>query len=145
VVTAELFPFLERNQTERRMVRMRDPFLAAVFAVTLCGGTVYAHHSYGAYFENQTVTIEGTMESIRFANPHVTFELRTDAGDVYTAEWQNLIQLRHGNVGPTTLKAGDRLIVVASPPRDPSSRKITLLREIRRPSDGWLWRRTTRQ
>jgi hypothetical protein len=59
----------------------------------------------------------------------VTFNLRTDAGDVYAAEWQNLIQLRHGNVGPTTLKAGDRVIVVASPPRDPSSRKITLLRE----------------
>jgi len=30
--------------------------------------------------------------------------LRTDASEVYTLEWQNLIQLRHGNVGPDTLK-----------------------------------------
>jgi hypothetical protein len=119
--------------------------LATILLATIGTASASAHHSYGAYYEDQTVTIEGTIESIRFANPHVTFALRTDAGEVYTAEWQNLIQLRHGKVGPTTLNAGDRVVVVASPPRDPSSHKITLLREIRRPADGWLWRRTTRQ
>jgi len=124
---------------------MRRPVFAGFVASMLFSAMVSAHHSYGAYFEDQTVSIAGTVDSIHFANPHVTFTLRTDAGEVYTAEWQNLVQLRHGNVGPTTLKAGDRVIVVASPPRDPSSRKITLLREIRRPADGWLWRRTTRQ
>jgi len=126
------------------MIRTRTP-LFAILAVTLCAASADAHHSYGAYFEDRTVSIEGTIESMRFANPHVTFELRTDAGEIYTAEWQNLIQLRHGNVGPDTLKAGDRVVVIASPPRDPSSHKITLLREVRRPADGWLWRRTTRQ
>jgi hypothetical protein len=124
---------------------MGRPLLAALAASLLFAAAASAHHSYGAYFEDQTVSIEGTVESIHFANPHVTFNLRTDAGEIYTAEWQNLIQLRHGNVGPTTLKAGDKVVVVASPPRDVSSRKITLLREIRRPADGWLWRRTTRQ
>ena len=124
---------------------MRRTLVVVVLASTILAARASAHHSYGAYFEDQTVSIEGTVESIHFANPHVTFNLRTDAGDIYLAEWQNLIQLRHGNVGPSTLKAGDRVIVVASPPRDPSSRKITLLREIRRPVDGWLWRRTTRQ
>ena len=124
---------------------MTRTLLAALLAPMVFAVGASAHHSYGAYFENETVSIEGTVESIHFANPHVTFNLRTDAGEVYTAEWQNLIQLRHGNVGPTTLKAGDRVVVVASPPRDPSSRKITLLREIRRAADGWRWRRTTRQ
>ena len=114
-------------------------------AVVLTTGAAYAHHSYGAYYEDQTVTIEGTLDTIRFANPHVVLTLRTDASQVYTLEWQNLIQLRHGNVGPTTLKAGDRITVIGSPPRDPSSHIITLLREISRPSDGWRWRRTTRQ
>jgi hypothetical protein len=124
---------------------MRRPLFAALAASLVFAAVASAHHSYGAYFEDRTVSIEGTVESIRFANPHVTFNLRTDAGEIYVAEWQNLVQLRHGNVGPTTLNAGDRIVVVASPPRDPSSRKITLLREIRRPGDGWLWRRTTRQ
>jgi hypothetical protein len=124
---------------------MRRPLLAALAASLLFAAAASAHHSYGGYFEDRTVSIEGTVESIRFANPHVTFNLRTDAGEIYVAEWQNLVQLRHGNVGPTTLNAGDRIVVVASPPRDPSSRKITLIREIRRSADGWLWRRTTRQ
>jgi hypothetical protein len=119
--------------------------LAATLVAVLTAGAAYAHHSYGAYYENQTVAIEGTIQSIRFANPHVILMLKTDDAQIYTAEWQNLIQLRHGKVGPNTLKAGDRIIVIASPPRDPSSHTITLLREIRRPSDGWLWRRTTRQ
>lgn len=126
------------------MIRTRTPLIAIV-AVTLCAASAYAHHSYGAYYEDRTVSIDGTIDSIRFANPHVTFQLHTDASEVYTVEWQNLIQLRHGKVGPDTLKAGDRVVVVASPPRDPSSHKITLLREVRRPADGWLWRRTTRQ
>ena len=119
--------------------------IVATIAAVLAAGTAYGHHSYGAYFEDQTVTIEGTLEAIRFANPHVVLTLRTGAPQVYTLEWQNLIQLRHGNVGPTTLKAGDRLIVIGSPPRDPASHTITLLREISRPADGWRWRRTTRQ
>jgi Family of unknown function (DUF6152) len=124
---------------------MRQTLLAAAVAMLVGAGSAAAHHSYGAYYEKETVSIEGTIETIRFANPHVVMTLRTDASGVYTLEWQNLVQLRHGNVGPTTLNAGDRIIVVASPPRDPSSRKVTLLREIRRPADGWLWRRTTRQ
>jgi hypothetical protein len=119
--------------------------LAATLVAMLVAGAAYAHHSYGAYYENQTVTIEGTLETIRFANPHVVMTLRTDAQQVYTLEWQNLVQLRHGNVGPTTLNAGDRLVVIGSPPRDSSSHTITLLREISRPADGWRWRRTTRQ
>jgi hypothetical protein len=124
---------------------MKQTVLATILLAAFGAPPASAHHSYGAYYEDRTVTIEGTIESIRFANPHVTFELQTDAGEVYTAEWQNVIQLRHGNVGPTTLNAGDRVVVIASPPRDPASHKITLLREIRRPADGWLWRRTTRQ
>lgn len=123
---------------------MMRTFAAALVAV-LAAGTAHAHHSYGAYYEDQTVTIEGTIETIRFANPHVIMTLRTDAQELYTLEWQNLIQLRHGNVGPTTLKAGDRIVVIGSPPRDTSSHTITLLRELRRPADGWRWRRTTRQ
>ena len=119
--------------------------LVGTVAAVLMALAAYAHHSYGAYFEDQTVTLDGTIETIRFANPHVVLTLRTDQAQVYTLEWQNLIQLRHGNVGPATLKAGDRVIVIGSPPRDPSSHTITLLREISRPADGWRWRRTTRQ
>ena len=124
---------------------MTRTLLAVVVVTVLGAGSVQAHHSYGAYFEDQSVSIEGTIQTIKFANPHVVLTILTDAFQVYTAEWQNLIQLRHGNVGPATLKAGDRVIVIGSPPRDSASHTITLLKEIQRPADGWRWRRTTRQ
>ena len=118
---------------------------AVAVAAALVTTRADAHHSYAAYVEDQTVSIEGTIESVRFANPHVLVTIRTDASEVYTIEWQNLVQLRHGHVGPTTLNAGDRIVVTASPSRDPEAHKLSLVREIRRPADGWRWRRTTRQ
>lgn len=118
---------------------------ALVLATMLVATRADAHHSYAAYLEEQPVTIEGTIETVRFANPHVLFTMRTDASDVYTVEWQNLVQLRHGKVGPTTLNAGDRIVVIASPSRDPEAHRLSLVREIRRPADGWRWLRTTRQ
>ena len=119
--------------------------LPAILAVAAAVRPAYAHHSYANYLENQTVTMEGTVETVRFANPHVLLTIRTDASELYTIEWQNLVQLRHGKVGPETLKSGDRIIVKASPARDPSSHMLSLVREMQRPADGWLWRRTTRQ
>jgi hypothetical protein len=124
---------------------MRRLAAAIVVATTLFAARADAHHSYAAYAEDQTVTMEGTVESVRFANPHVLVTIRTDASEVYTVEWQNIVQLRHGKVGPTTLNAGDRIVVIASPSRDPQAHMLSLVREIRRPADGWLWRRTTRQ
>jgi hypothetical protein len=122
---------------------MTKTLLGAIVATTLTAGSAYAHHSYGAYFEDQSVSIEGTLESIRFANPHVVLTIRTDDALTYVAEWQNLIQLGHAHVTATSLKAGDHIIVTGAPPRDASIKKITLLKEIRRPSDGWQWRRGT--
>ena len=73
----------------------------------LYSSSTHAHHSYGAYYENKTVTIEGTIESLRFANPHVTFELRTDAGDIYTAEWREGFELFHKMTAPWLLKVSE--------------------------------------
>ena len=119
-------------------------YIVAV-AVSLTASVADAHHSYAAYFEEQRVSIEGTVQSVRFANPHVLVTISTDAGEAYTIEWQNPVQLRHGKVGPDTLKAGDRIVVIASPARDAASHMLSLVREMRRPSDGWRWLRTTRQ
>src|SRR5204862_6873683 len=66
---------------------------AVAVAAALVTTRADAHHSYVAYVEDQTVSIEGTIESVRFANPHVLVTIRTDASEVYTIEWQNLVQL----------------------------------------------------
>jgi hypothetical protein len=122
---------------------MTRTLIAAIASTMLTAGSARAHHSYGAYLQDQNVSIEGTLEAIKFGNPHVVLTIRTDASQIYIAEWQNLIQLGHANVGPDTLKVGDHLIVSGAPPIDATVKKITLLKEIRRPSDGWRWRRGT--
>ena len=36
------------------------------------------------------------------------------------------------------------MIVRGSPYKDPSVRKLTLLADVQRPSDGWIWNSTCR-
>jgi Family of unknown function (DUF6152) len=120
---------------------MEFRYLAAVLVATLIAPAVAsAHHGYDDFYKDRRVTVEGVLEDIVYANPHVTMKLRTDAGDLYTALWEatNSVQRRGGT--PTTFKAGDRVRVVGCPPRDPASRDIALLREVTRMSDGWTWR-----
>lgn len=112
----------------------------AFFVAALVGGTsLLAHHSYGDILREQTVTIEGTLEHILFANPHVVLKVRTEAGAVYDVEWGNLIQLRREGVDKAMLAAGDRLVVAGSPHKDSSIHKLTLLSQVRDVKAGWSW------
>ena len=113
--------------------------LAIVAAVLLGGGAVFAHHSYGDILRDQTVTIEGTLENVLFANPHVMLKVRTDAGATYDVEWGNLIQLRREGVDKEMLAAGHRVVVAGSPHRDAAVLKLTLLSRVRDVKAGWQW------
>jgi len=56
---------------------MRRSFLALVGVVLLAGSAaVGAHHSY-ANFSDKITSIEGTLEKVMFANPHVVLTIRT--------------------------------------------------------------------
>ena len=114
-------------------------FLALAAAVLVGGASVLAHHSYGDILREQTVTIEGTLENILFANPHVMLKVRTDAGRTYDIEWGNLIQLRRQGVDKEMLAAGDRVVVAGSPHRDPAVLKLTLLSHVQDVRAGWRW------
>jgi uncharacterized protein DUF6152 len=113
--------------------------LAILGAAVLSGTSLLAHHSYGDILREQTVTIEGTLENILFANPHVMLRVRTDAGETYNVEWGNLIQLRREGVDTDMLAAGDRVVVAGSPHRDPAILKLTLLSQVRDLKAGWHW------
>src|SRR5262245_58773243 len=119
---------------------MRLRSLAVVLLAMLIVPVVAsAHHGYDDFYKDRRVTVEGVLEGIVYANPHVTMKIRTDDGVLYTALWEgvNSVQRRGGT--PETFKAGDRVQVVGCPPRDPASRDIALLRKVRRMSDGWTW------
>ena len=118
--------------------------LLGVLVGLLMGGVARAHHSFASYyFEEQSVSIEGEVESFDLRAPHAwLYVMAPDAQgrmQRFAAEWANPTRLRGDGIGRETLKAGDRVIVTGSPGRTPSEYKIHL-KGIQRPADGWEWR-----
>ena len=119
------------------------PVVLAVGVLILAATSVRAHHSYAGFYDpnERTVSIAGTLEDVLYANPHVVMKIRAADATLYTVTWQSAMWVkRQARVVKDTFKVGDQLVVVGAPSRDPESREVTLVREVRRPSDQWSWR-----
>jgi hypothetical protein len=110
----------------------------AVAAVLVVAATARAHHSYAAFDREHPVTVEGDIERMIFANPHVTFTLHSRE-TTYSVEWGNLNQMNRANVTSTTLAPGDHVIVTGSITFDRTDHRLSIVKAITRPSDGWSW------
>lgn len=122
---------------------MRRIDLARVaLLVLLTNGLVQAHHGYTDFFDpkERTVLVQGTLEHLLFANPHVVMKIRAADATVYELTWQAPHAMNRSGVTVSTLALGDVLTVVGAPPRDPRSHEITRLCEVTRARDGWTWR-----
>ena len=75
-----------------------------------------------------------------FANPHTILVIRV-ADTEYVVEWGSILQLQRSNIAKDTLKVGDRVLVTGSAFRNQAVHKMSLLTQIRRPADGWVWSR----
>jgi len=62
---------------------MVSPRIALVTAGLLLsfGGVAAAHHSGAAYDMEHLRTTEGTVKTVNWTNPHITFVIETDAKD----------------------------------------------------------------
>jgi hypothetical protein len=118
---------------------MRRRALAVVGVLFVAGGSAFGHHSYGDFCLDQSKSIEGVLESLRFVDPHVVLTIRAADSTVYTATWNAARQMERRGVTRTTLKVGDYLVVTGAPPRDPTSNEVMPVWEVRRMSDGWHW------
>ena len=108
-------------------------------AVLLTAGIGEAHHSY-ADFLDQTRSIGGILQTVKFANPHTVLTIRLSDGTVYKAVWAAGRQLDRQGVRRTALQVGDNLLITGYPHKDPGRRELSKLREVRRMADGWTWR-----
>ena len=100
----------------------------------------HAHHSYGMFDSCKPTTLEGEINSVEWANPHIVISLRTQDVADYRIEWYNLIQLERERIPTETLKAGDHVTITGHAMRDPNIKVLSLLSEIQGP-DGWTWQR----
>jgi hypothetical protein len=105
----------------------------------LMGAAAFAHHSYGEYNRDQLVTLEGTVASVLWGNPHVVISLKTEDRGDYSIEWRAISQLSRDGLTSNPIRQGDHLIVKGAVNRNPEKHILTLVKEIRRPSDGWNW------
>lgn len=117
--------------------------LTALGVALFTAAAANAHHSFPAYyFEEQTVTIEGSVVEFDYRAPHAwLYVLAPDAdGEMqrFSAEWANPQRLSRDGIAADRLKPGDVVRVTGSPGRTASERKIHLKR-IERPADGWMW------
>ncbi|HTW63248.1 MAG TPA: DUF6152 family protein [Bryobacteraceae bacterium] len=99
---------------------------------------VYAHHSFAAtYFEDKTITIDGTLRQFLYRNPHsfVHVEAPDDKGVMQTwaVEWGAGGQLSRDGVTRESLKPGDHVIITGNPGRDPEDHRIRM-QSIKRPA-----------
>jgi hypothetical protein len=125
------------------MRRLTSWALVILIASAAQGTTLRAHHGYTAFFDpaERTVAIDGDLVNLVYANPHIVMTIRAGNDALYTVTWQAMTWAeRNAGVTKDTFKVGDHLVVVGAPSRDPSARQVTMLREVRRPRDGWIWR-----
>ena len=99
----------------------------------LSGIQVYAHHSFAAtYFEDKQQTVEGDLVQFMFRNPHsfIHVEAKDDKGQVirWAIEWGGGGQLGRQGVTRETLKAGDHVIIVGNPGRNPDDHRLRMVR-----------------
>ena len=121
---------------------MKRVVVAILCTLGLTGAVLQAHHAYAGYFLDRTVAVEGNLEEIRYGNPHIIMKIRTADSTVYTVTWQSAISVeRSAGMTKTTLKVGDHVTISAAPSRDPALHQLASVREVRRPRDGWIWRR----
>jgi hypothetical protein len=134
---------LEASVTKSLVVllaaRLPGRALAIVAMFILPAPAVLAHHGYDDFFRDKHVTIEGVIEDVVYANPHVTLKIRNDDARLYTVLWRGVNQVWRLGAESTDFKVGDRVRVTGSPPRDPASLQIALVRQVTRMSDGRTW------
>jgi Family of unknown function (DUF6152) len=117
---------------------------AAAVLVLIAATPLLAHHSFAStYSEDQRITVQGTVVTFLYRNPHSFITL--DAADPKThelvrwdVEWASTTRLGRAGIGPDSLKPGDHVIVLGHPGRRPEEHRLHMW-GIVRPSDGWKW------
>ena len=117
---------------------MRRWLWIALGAATLSVASLGAHHGYAGYQQDVVVVLEGTIQEMRFSDPHTLLQIAAVDGS-YTVEWRAATQLASMGIDERTFRPGQYLVLTGSPSINPRAKRLSLVREIIRPDDGWRW------
>ncbi len=103
----------------------RSPIALLVAAAWFPASPTFAHHSFAAYEDARTLTLTATVETFKWSNPHTVFQVLTqESGAAAPAEWNIETSapgiLQRFGWNRSSIKPGDRVVVVINPMRDGS-------------------------
>lgn len=104
------------------MTRQSCLLAAVVAAVVVSAQPVLGHHGGAAFDQTKSVTMEGTVTELTFANPHVLvfFDVKNGEGDV--VKWSGWLtapnKLARAGWTKRTLVAGDHVTITGTPHKD---------------------------
>lgn len=92
-----------------RQLLQRSALLAILIAGTATAST--AHHTYVKKYDSaKKLTLSGTVENVRFSNPHIFFTLETAKGS-WTIETESIAVAKAKGLTTTHLKSGAKATV----------------------------------
>src|SRR6266446_81115 len=111
--------------SEVGMIEMVSPKMGflAVSVILGFGGMAAAHHSNAAYDLDHPETVEGTVKTVNWTNPHITFVIETDAKNAEPAStWVFEVSspgvLTRSGWTKRSLQPGDHAVFRYAPLRD---------------------------
>lgn len=103
---------------------MKRILLVVVGAVALAAQPTFGHHGGAAYDQTRSVTFEGVVTEMTFANPHVLVYWEVKSGEAAGQKWSGWLtapnKLARAGWTRKTLAAGDQIVVTGTPHKDGS-------------------------
>jgi hypothetical protein len=97
--------------------------LAAVVAASLAA-PAFAHHSFAMFDNQKDVTLEGTIKEFQWTNPHSWIQVMVKDESGKEVEWSieggSPNSLSRNGWKRTSLKPGDKVVVITHPLKDGS-------------------------
>jgi Family of unknown function (DUF6152) len=85
-----------------------------------------AHHSRAMFDVNELVSVEGVVTKVEWRNPHmwVTLDVPVSGGKIesWGFEGSGAASMVASGISPQVLKVGNKVKIIAHPPRDKSQR-----------------------
>ena len=91
--------------------------LLAGIAGSLIAAPAFAHHSFAMFDATKTVTMNGTVKSFEWTNPHMWLTVTVDGTD-YPLEMQGIAGAVRFGWKRDSVKGGDKITVDIHPLRD---------------------------
>ena len=85
-----------------------------------------AHHSRAMYNTEELISVEGVVTDVQWRNPHMWVTLDVPGPNGKTESWgfegSGAASMVAAGISPQVLKVGNRVKIIAHPPRDKSKR-----------------------